>query len=101
MDNRTPKTDELIERHRLESARFLGNKPDFKHHAIRQAKELVFHARSLETRCGGLHQALFELLEQVESLDGYQLTRDVEQYKAQACWDAALEQAAAALKEKA
>lgn len=37
--------------------------------------------------------ALDGLLVEVESLDDYSLTRDTETYKAQACWDYAMEQA--------
>lgn len=37
-----------------------------------------------------LERALRSLLEQVESLEDYSLTRDLEPYKAQACWDDAI-----------
>lgn len=40
-----------------------------------------------------LRRALQDLLEQVRSLNGYELTRDIEPHKAQACWDYAVEQA--------
>jgi hypothetical protein len=40
-----------------------------------------------------LRQAMAELLEQVKSLEGYELTRDAEPYKAQACWDDAIRRA--------
>ena len=45
-----------------------------------------------------LERALKDLLEQVESLDSYGLTRDTETYKAQACWDDAIYRASQALK---
>jgi hypothetical protein len=51
---------------------------------------LIAHARKLES-------ALRDLLDQVESLNGYELTRDVEPYKAQACWDDAIDRARDAL----
>jgi len=44
-----------------------------------------------------LRSALKELVEQVDSLDGIELTRDQEPYKAQACWDEALDRAKLAL----
>ena len=44
-----------------------------------------------------LEDALAELLLQVESLEGYELTRDVEPHKAQACWDDAIRRAHEAL----
>ena len=34
-----------------------------------------------------LRSALKDLLDQVESLQGYELTRDIETYKADACWE--------------
>lgn len=37
--------------------------------------------------------ALVELREQIKSLNGYELTRDLDTYKAQANWDYAMEQA--------
>lgn len=45
-----------------------------------------------------LRGALADLIEQVESLDDYTLTRDTETYKAQASWDWAIEKAGKALK---
>ena len=45
----------------------------------------------------GVREALRDLLEQVESLNDYELTRDVDNYKAQACWDDAIRRAQAAL----
>jgi uncharacterized protein with HEPN domain len=44
-----------------------------------------------------LEDALADLLQQVQSLESYTLTRDVEPYKAQACWDDALKRAEDAL----
>jgi hypothetical protein len=44
-----------------------------------------------------LRSALKDLLEQVESLDGYQVTRDLDRYKAEACFDDAIERARNAL----
>ncbi len=41
--------------------------------------------------------ALRDLLEQITSLNGYELTRDVETYKAEAVWDDAQNRARAAL----
>lgn len=40
-----------------------------------------------------LERALRRLLDQVESLEDYSLTRDTEPYKAQACWDDAIREA--------
>jgi hypothetical protein len=40
-----------------------------------------------------LERALRRLLEEVESLEDYTLTSDVEPYKAQACWDDAIREA--------
>jgi hypothetical protein len=40
-----------------------------------------------------LRSALSELLDAIESLEGYELTRDVGHYKAQACWDDAIRRA--------
>jgi len=44
--------------------------------------------------------ALRDLLEQVESLEGYSLTRDIEPYKAQAIWDSAIRNARNALADE-
>lgn len=44
-----------------------------------------------------LRRALTDLHDQVESLESYTLTRDVEHYKAQACWDDAVDNARALL----
>ena len=40
-----------------------------------------------------LRKVLSELLDQIDSLEGYELTRDVDHYKAQACWDDAIRRA--------
>lgn len=40
-----------------------------------------------------LKAALREVLEQIESLDSYELTRDIEPYKAEAVWDHVMERA--------
>jgi hypothetical protein len=40
-----------------------------------------------------LRRVLSELLEQIDSLEGYELERDVDHCKAQACWDSAIENA--------
>ena len=50
-------------------------------------------------RVNKLRRALEELLEQVESLEGYELSRDLEPYKAEAVWDWTIENAANALRE--
>ena len=50
-------------------------------------------ARSLEAENAKLRAALDGLLVEVESLDDYSLTRDTEPYKAQACWDYAIDTA--------
>jgi len=44
-----------------------------------------------------LVNAARDLLEQVESLNGYELTRDIDRYKAEACWEDAQERAHDAL----
>jgi hypothetical protein len=40
-----------------------------------------------------LRSALSELLDAIESLEGYELTRDVDHYKSQAIWDDAIRRA--------
>ena len=54
------------------------------------AKDLERSLSEREEECERLRDALHGLLEQVDSLDDYTLTRDVEMYKAQACWDDAI-----------
>ena len=44
-----------------------------------------------------LRRVLSELLDQIDSLEGYELTRDTETYKAQANWDSTIQQARDAL----
>lgn len=44
-----------------------------------------------------MRSALRELLEQIDLLDDVTLCRDIEPYKAQACWDDALSRARKAL----
>jgi hypothetical protein len=44
-----------------------------------------------------LERALRDLLEQVDDLDDYTLTRNIESYKAQAVWDDTIENARSAL----
>jgi hypothetical protein len=39
------------------------------------------------TREQRLERALRELVEQIDSLDDFTLTRDLEPYKAEACWN--------------
>jgi hypothetical protein len=56
-------------------------------------------ARRLEMDRARLRDVLKDLLDQVESLNGYELTRDIESYKAQACWDDAIDKAGAILSE--
>ena len=46
-----------------------------------------------------LRRALSELLEQVQMLDGFELSRDLEPYKAEAVWDAAIFEAEKALRD--
>jgi hypothetical protein len=46
-----------------------------------------------------LRAALADLLEQIDSLDGVDLSRDTDEYKAEACWNDAIEQAHRVLKE--
>ena len=46
-----------------------------------------------------LTDALQTLLDEIECLDDISVSRDTETYKAQACWDYALENAYAALKK--
>jgi len=45
-----------------------------------------------------LLHALTELLEQIDSLEGIEYTRDTEQYKAEACWEYALAKARVAVR---
>lgn len=52
----------------------------------------------LHTQRDELRSALVDLLEQVEQLDGYELTRDLEPYKAEANWDDALHRARTVLR---
>jgi hypothetical protein len=59
--------------------------------------ETLEYIASLEQRNGRAVKALAELLEQVDSLEGYSLTRDIESYKAQAVWDDTIENARSAL----
>lgn len=40
-----------------------------------------------------MQRALIDLLDQIDSLDDYSLTRDLEPYEAEACWDGALDYA--------
>lgn len=58
------------------------------------AEERAMHRMRYEM----LRHALVDLVEQVDSLEGYELTRDTEEYKAQACWDEALRRAREALR---
>lgn len=46
-----------------------------------------------------LKRILRQLLDEIESLYDYELTRDTEPYKAQACWDYAMDAAYKAVKE--
>lgn len=55
--------------------------------------ENLARSQAQYARIDKLAHALRNLLEQVESLDDYTLTRDVEPYKAQANWDAAIRDA--------
>jgi hypothetical protein len=48
-----------------------------------------------------LRDALCQLLNEVECLDDITFSRDIEPYKAEACWEDALDTAAKALKETA
>ena len=61
------------------------------------ARSLERSLSEREEECERLRDALQGLLEQVDSLDDYTLTRDVEMYKAQACWDDAIRTAIDAL----
>lgn len=57
MKSETPRTDALLEAHRLQSALFLGLKSDWKHHAVRQVKEVIEHARQLERELAAEREA--------------------------------------------
>jgi len=46
-----------------------------------------------------LRRALRDLLEEVEALEGYELSSDLEPHKAEAIWDAVLFEAGKALRE--
>ena len=59
--------------------------------------KLTAHSRNMEQRLTAAVMALRELLEQVESLAGYELTKDVESYKAEAIWEYVNEQASETL----
>lgn len=54
---------------------------------------LILAARNFHS----MRQALDELLEQIECLSGIEHSKDVEPYKAEACWDDALRRAQDAL----
>lgn len=90
---KTPLTDELEERDMRAETQGEVNK------ILRDA--LSSH-RKLEAKSAllaDMRSALRGLVEQVESLEGYQLTRDIEPHKAQACWDYVIDQARTALLE--
>ena len=58
---------------------------------------------SMRQKAGTGRAVIIDLLDQIESLQSYELTRDLEGYKAQAIWDSAIENAkryAAIAKEK-
>ena len=58
---------------------------------------------ALRQKAGTGRAIIIDLLDQIESLQSYELTRDLEGYKAQAIWDSAIENAkryAAIAKEK-
>ena len=58
---------------------------------------------SMRQKVGTGRAIIIDLLDQIESLQSYELTRDLEGYKAQAIWDSAIENAkryAALAKEK-
>ena len=68
--------------------------------AILLAADYAVLANSLERRAAhfeALREALRFLVEQVESLEGYDLTPDIEKYQAQANFDDALSMAGKAL----
>lgn len=60
----------------------------------------IFEIIDRETGMKKLLIALKDLLEQVESLEDFTLTRDAEPYKAEACWDYAIHQAHEAIKKE-
>ena len=68
------------------------NKPHGKEIFAIRREVVKLHAELARVR-----EALKDLLEQVGSLEGYELTRDVEPYKAQANWNDAICRAQAAL----
>jgi t-SNARE complex subunit (syntaxin) len=48
---------------------------------------------ALRQKAGTGRAIIIDLLDQIESLQSYELTRDLEGYKAQAIWDSAIENA--------
>ena len=56
-------------------------------------------ARGLMDELARVKGALRDLVEQVDSLEGYQLTRDIDPHEAQATWDDVLERVNRVCKE--
>jgi len=78
MSAKTPKTDQLVA-------------TEFGTH------KFVELCRQLETANKELRSALDDLVTEIDCLSDIQVSRDTAQYKAQACWDYALENARNAL----
>lgn len=104
----TPKTNVLFDAHVRENNNLTASLVDIPSHlayaiaerrrdALFQASKLLASHRSLERSLTAAVMALRELLEQVESLAGYELTKDVESYKAEAIWEYVNEQASETL----
>ncbi len=53
----------------------------------------------MPTKIEQLLFALEQLIEQIDSLEGVEFTRDTEKYKAEACWDYAVTRAKHAARE--
>lgn len=66
----------------------------------REKRETILNAEANARLIAGppdLLRALSELMEQIECLGGIEYSRDVEPYKAEACWDDAIRRAQSAI----
>ena len=71
--------------------------------ALATVTALQAEIEAMRQKAGTGRAIIIDLLDQIESLQSYELTRDLEGYKAQAIWDSAIENAkryAAIAKEK-
>ena len=58
---------------------------------------IIVRCAMLMNENGKLRSALSDLLEQIECLGGIEYSKDLEPYKAEACWDDAIRRAQRAL----